>query len=184
MSTLRCGTRSGSLSVFRLEMFNISVPYWHTRDPFLKEDEPMRCDKFGFVIALLAALATQAMAVDVRWAKSTGDFDWKTFGNWETTGDVARGAPVNGENILFQPAHGNNATIDINGATTNLNTTIVYPQDNAPVNLWLYDSATLSPITSPPATNTSFTINGGYASIEAAAAAAQMITVKGINYSK
>jgi len=112
MSTLRCGTRSGSLSFFRLKTFNLSMPDWHTQNPFLKEDEPIRCDKLGFVILLLVilmiGLATSAMAAQHDWA-GPANGSRHIPGNW---GGTVSGVPVAGNSVWLGNANG---TIDFIG---------------------------------------------------------------------
>ncbi|NQU22799.1 MAG: hypothetical protein HQ567_16090, partial [Candidatus Nealsonbacteria bacterium] len=146
----------------------------------------MRRNKFGWAVVLaMFAFATPAMAVDHYWGVSDADGDWKTVGNWEDTGGAALATvPADGDNVRFKTGTGTNSTIDINGALTDLPASTMLPQDNNTVNIWIYDSATLTPNASPPANNTDFTIIGVHATIEDAAAAAQPITFGTIDFFK
>jgi len=132
------------------------------------------------LVAAIALLTVGAEAVEVRWTAGGGNFSWKDGWNWHTGS-----APVAGDKIVFDDNYtpGGNCGIDMAGATLNLGSASM-GHGYGGRNWSYYDSATLTPNSNPLANPTDFNL-GGYASLEAAAAASgQKLTVQAMDWSK
>jgi len=145
---------------------------------------PTRMTKVGLtaacLLAAIALLTVGAEAVEVRWTAGGGNFSWQDGWNWHTGS-----APVAGDKIVFDDDYtpGGNCGIDMAGATLTLGSASMgYGYGGR--NWSYYDSATLTPNNNPLANPTDFNL-GGYASLEAAAAASgQVLTVQTMDWSK
>jgi len=141
---------------------------------------PTRMTKLGLTAAVFIALtmmASPASALTTQWNQGVGIWQWNNPGNWNN------GVPGSGDTASFtRISWAQPIGIDTNGALLNLGSGKLTGAYNGSVEV-LYDSAFLTPNSNPLGTATNFSF-GGYASLEAAAAASPMITVSEINFNK
>lgn len=140
------------------------------------------------LMAVFAGTVTPALAETLYWTNSTtGNFQWTDTNHWRTAAVPApHAAPVSGDTISMDPTYSRqNFGMDVAGANLNLPAS-TFAKGFISVRQWtFYDSATLTPNSSPPSPQTNFTpVTAGQTLVQAANASTQVLTLSQVTGSK